>query len=531
LSGSYSDSGVDSDGDGLYNTLNVRVGLQVNTPGNYSVQAWLHDANGNSIAGGDASVACTGSGVQTLAFSGRNIRWQRANGPYQVRSLEVLDAALNRVLTVQAAYTTTAYAANQFQGVSASNAATIDPTGYSDNGLDVNGDSKFDYLRFTLKVNATTAGAYHIEASLKADQRTTLVSAENDFVLAVGNNTITLDFAGGALFASATNAPYQLAGVTLLDSQGSVVDYQKQAYSSKAYAYTDFAPPLVSVTNHYQEEARDINGDGGYDFLNIAVGIIAGNNGFVVVQGRLVDSAARQIQLLEQTVPVTASVAQTVTLPFSATIIAANGRDGPYQLRNLLIYHTGDPLQAVSVANAYTTLAYRYRDFLPAGPRALYLPVVAKAPPTPTPPPSCVPGPSGESNGVADAILICSGQTVSGQVSQSDRDDVFRFKATANQLIDIALHGVGDPVGDADLYLFAPGTMNVTSDPYAAKSDKTGNEEIIQGTLLVGGDWFVDVYAFSGAIRYTLVISLSNTATSTAQPVMIGEPMVGDRVK
>jgi hypothetical protein len=48
---------------------------------------------------------------------------------------------------------------------------------------------------------------------------------------------------------------------------------------------------------------------------------------------------------------------------------------------------------------------------------------------------------------------------------------------------------------------------------------------------LVGGDWFVDVYAFSGAIRYTLVISLSNTATSTAQPVMIGEPMVGDRVK
>ena len=34
-----------------------------------------------------------------------------------------------------------------------------------------------------------------------------------------------------------------------------------------------------------------------------------------------------------------------------------------------------------------------------------------------------------------------------------------------------------------------------------------GNDELIQGTLLIGGDWFVDVYAFSGATEYRLVVT------------------------
>jgi len=333
-----------------------------------------------------------------------------------------------------------------------------------------------------------------------------------------------------ALSAYGANGPYQVAAVTLLDSAGNVVDYQKLAHATQAYAYTDFAPPLISLTNEYREEARDTNGDGGYDLLNIAVGVMAGNNGFVVAQGRLVDSRGHEIQWVEQTQPVTAGVAQSVTLPFSATLIVANGQDGSYHLRNLFLYHTGDPRQALSVANAYTTVAYRYRDFLLAGPRVLYLPVVAKAPPvpTPTPPPGCVPGPLGEANDVADAILICSGQTVTGQVSQSDKDDVYRFHAAANQAIDIVLHGTG---GDADLYLFPPGATNVTSDPWAARSVQEGNDELIQGTLLVGGDWFVDVYAFSGATEYTLVVTLSNTNVTSAQimTATMGAPVTGSR--
>ena len=529
LTGSYSDHGVDTDSDGLYNALDVTVDIQINTPGAYTVQGWLYDANGQPIAGGDARAAFTNSGTQTLAFQGRSLRWQRANGPYQVRFLEVLDAALNRVLLVESAYTTAAYTASQFQGANAAGTATIDPAGYSDQGLDVNGDGKFEYLRVALQVNATTAGAYHLEAALQANARTTLVSAENDFALVSGNNAMTLDFPGGALSANGANGPYQVAAVTLLDSAGNVVDYQKLAHATQAYAYTDFAPPLISLTNQYREEARDTNGDGGYDLLNIAVGVSAGNNGFVVAQGRLMDSNGHEIQWVEQTVPVTAGVAQSVTLPFSATLIVANGQDGPYYLRNLLLYHTGDPLQALSVANAYTTAAYHYRDFLPAGPRVLYLPVVAKAPPTPTPtPPGCVPGPLGESNDVADAILICSGQTVTGQVSQSDKDDVYRFKAAANQAIDIVLHGTG---GDADLYLFAPGTTNVTSDPWAARSVQEGNDELIQGTLLVGGDWFVDVYAFSGASEYSLVVALSSMEVTSAQTMTatMGAPVTGSR--
>lgn len=90
------------------------------------------------------------------------------------------------------------------------------------------------------------------------------------------------------------------------------------------------------------------------------------------------------------------------------------------------------------------------------------------------------------------------------------------------------LHGTG---GDADLYLFAPGTTNVTSDPWAAHSMQEGNDELIQGALLIGGDWFVDVYAFSGATEYSLVVTLSGTEVASVQPktVTIGEPVTGSR--
>ena len=133
----------------------------------------------------------------------------------------------------------------------------------------------------------------------------------------------------------------------------------------------------------------------------------------------------------------------------------------------------------------------------------VYLPLIMRGPVSD----SCVPDPAGESDNVADALTICSGQTVSGQVSLSDGDydDVYRIRAEAGQSLTIVMTGSG---GDADLYLYPPGTTDVWTDSYVASSTNVGNSETIQGTVLTSGYWYVDVYAYEGVSSYSLAATL-----------------------
>ena len=119
---------------------------------------------------------------------------------------------------------------------------------------------------------------------------------------------------------------------------------------------------------------------------------------------------------------------------------------------------------------------------------------------------SCTPDPPGESDNVNDALTVCSGQTLSGQVSNDDRDDVYKILTVANQQLTISLNGSG---GDVDLYLFPPATTDVWTDPEAAYSAKDGNNEYIQYTVLEGGYWYIDVFSWAGTTNYNVTITLS----------------------
>ncbi len=133
---------------------------------------------------------------------------------------------------------------------------------------------------------------------------------------------------------------------------------------------------------------------------------------------------------------------------------------------------------------------------------------------------SCIPSPPGESDNVVDALTICSGQTVSGHVNDNDWDDVYKIWAAANQQVTISMNGtgVGGP-GDADLYLYPPSTTDINSDPFSDFSENPGNNEFIQGTVLVEGFWYIDVFDCcdgDGGTNYNLTVTLSGPeATGT----------------
>ncbi|MFN2197322.1 MAG: PPC domain-containing protein, partial [Anaerolineales bacterium] len=125
----------------------------------------------------------------------------------------------------------------------------------------------------------------------------------------------------------------------------------------------------------------------------------------------------------------------------------------------------------------------------------------------------CTPDPAGDSDNINDALTICSGQPVTGQVSDDDWDDVFQIDTVEGQMLTIALSGSG---GDADLYLYNPSATDIYGDPYEAYSTSYGNDEFIQGTVLVGGYWYIDVASYEGTTNYNLMVTLSDTTTSQA---------------
>jgi len=370
FTGSFSDTGVDINSDGLYDFLRVNVGLDVAKAGTYTIIGELYGSDPIAVARTTVSLSTGGQTVE-LDFDGQSIFQHRQNGPYHLKALRVEDLSGNRIDFRYDAYTTGAYTYSQFQH----SGTTINATTYSDRGLDMDNDGDYDYLRIEFQVQAAQEGNYRLLAALKDNEGEMIASVVQDLHLLAGINAISLDFPGGAINGHGVNGPYQVVSVALLDENGAIVDYQQLAHTTQAYNYTDFSPQFVSLAGSYRDYGRDTDGNGLYDYLDIDISVIPGESGVIVAQGRLVDSTGQTIEWAESNTEMTAGVLQTITLSFTGQLILLNGRNGPYELRDLLVYHTGAPEQGAFVLRAHTTVSYSYLDFERL---KIYLPMVLR---------------------------------------------------------------------------------------------------------------------------------------------------------
>lgn len=117
LNSNVSEYPIDSNGDNLYEALQIQMGLTVNANGIFSLSGDLYAGN-NFVAHTSVSRASltTGSRNLTLRFDGQDIRQSKFDGPYTLRNVLLLDET-DITLMLQATdnvYTTAAYLANQF---------------------------------------------------------------------------------------------------------------------------------------------------------------------------------------------------------------------------------------------------------------------------------------------------------------------------------------------------------------------------------------------------------------------------------
>jgi len=358
----YSDYGTDTDGDGIYNYLTVEVETNTTIIGNYTIEGYLYGDDETAIVFASNSTYF-GTGTQTviLNFDGLPIALSKMDGPYTLSHLTLYDENGTQIDFIYDAYNTSAYNYTDFWSPTASFRDT-----YSDYGLDTNGDGFYEYLTIEIGVNVTIAGNYSIHGRLYDSYGNETAEIYNLTCLNAGNQTVTLNFDGNSIYKHGVNGSFNLTNVLLYDENGTLMDNRYYAYTTSAYNYTDFQP-LIRLTGNYSDYGTDTDGNGLFDNLTVDVEVMLANEGHCVATARLVDSNGEEIIWASNTSWLYAGEPQVIQLNFDGRYIYGNMMDGPYYIKDVYVYHTGDPALPDYVHDAYTTAAYNYTDFEKSG--------------------------------------------------------------------------------------------------------------------------------------------------------------------
>jgi len=256
LTNEYGHEAIDTDDDGYADALIVETGLKIEKAGTYTVQGVMFVGEHET----PVQASWTGYGPRvTLQFDGL----KDTTGPYTLAHLFVRDAADRVTDGIKEPYPlgeVPELSARSIRlGVQSPLSAApyenwltfiITGTGYSDAGVDTDGDGKFDQLRITVdvEIEAGEGGqTYRLEGWL-ADANSSLISwaVGDSQVLAEGTHNLSLDFDGRLINEHNVDGPFTLVALKALPgSTYTVLDEVDVAYTTSAYDHDAFEEAAV----------------------------------------------------------------------------------------------------------------------------------------------------------------------------------------------------------------------------------------------------------------------------------------------
>ncbi len=352
----FSDAGIDTNANGLFDLLTLNVGLEVAEAGDYTILGWLANSTGDVIVSAE-SLATLPTGSQTiqLNFPGKEIYKSSQDGPYNLLSLTILDSLGNEVDSLDGAYTTSPYAYTEFEKPGASFTSV-----FSDSGVDADADGFYNTLRIAAQVNVSTPGTYTIEAHLADANESILEDITLTQSLSAGIQNVDLDFSGENIFSKGVDGSYLLSFARII-SNSEVEDQLFDAFTTSNYSHTQFERPSIFISS-FTDSGVDTNSNGLFNVLRIGVTVTTQVSGYYAINGRLMDSLGNEIGWAAASPFLVANTPQTVYLDFDGFEIRGNGQNGPYLLKDLSVYEDVSG-STIFITDAYTTAFYDDTQF------------------------------------------------------------------------------------------------------------------------------------------------------------------------
>jgi pimeloyl-ACP methyl ester carboxylesterase len=245
--GTYSHHGVDSDGNGLYEALEVTADVSIMHAGTYQVAAEVTDSSGNTLANAGRTVSLgAGAGSVTLSFDGMLLGAPTWSGDLILTNLSLVHTG-GAVADFKAPATTmSGYAPGQF---------VVQPLqvgpGIADTAVDTNGNGLYDELRITIPVTASLSGTYDFNARLMDSAGGEIQWRGSSQFLAPGSSTLTLTYDGELIGQNGVNGPFYVRDFSLYRRAGGASVNVFNLHTTAAYPFTQFEGAPVRADGLY----------------------------------------------------------------------------------------------------------------------------------------------------------------------------------------------------------------------------------------------------------------------------------------
>lgn len=251
--GPFSDQGLDTNGNGLYDLLRVDFGADVAQAGSYLLTGVLRSAASSSAVFTDSSVTLpAGAASLRLDFPGPEIESLGLDGPYTVDVLVRDPATLEELDSVRLPQVTAAYLASQFDGFGDSNLPIVLTGNSTDTGIDTDGNGLYDLLRVDLEVALARSDVYEWSARLVDRGGTEIGFYTRRATLPAGIVDIEFVFDGETIGMNGVDGPYFVRSLLIFGRSGANL-VKVDVAETAAYPYTafegagDLEPPVITV--------------------------------------------------------------------------------------------------------------------------------------------------------------------------------------------------------------------------------------------------------------------------------------------
>ncbi len=287
LTGVVYDRGVDTDGDGTYDYLEIGVGVKVDVPGfYYIVISDLRDGDYNyiRITGTQWLYLDAGSHVVDLTLYGPRIRGSGID-PSHIGGITANyydpvwgGSAFDSLTDIPLSRT---YLHTEFDAPGAPTISII-----SDRGIDTDNNGFYNYLEIGVEVRVDVDGVYRVMLDGLTDDAGNLiwtVSIAGDY-LREGTNVLYLVIDGQTIYYSGID-PSRVASLTLTDPDGEEISL-RDVPLSRTYLHTEFEapppppPPTAALTGFTTDRGVDTDGNGLYNYLEIGVEVRVDEAGY-----------------------------------------------------------------------------------------------------------------------------------------------------------------------------------------------------------------------------------------------------------
>lgn len=363
LSGNFALQPIDIDNDGLYDRLDIEIGI-LSQGAPYDILARITAADGKvfSVDAVD-KVLPVGEQTAVLSIDGHRLFRAGSDGPYTLDRVELSlrhpQAFLSDVLDV----------ANNTAMSPILYATQFEPTdvqilgSYTDAGVDGNADGALEALKLGVSLKANAAGVYNVSGIL--DTGSDKVLATSTVTLTTGIHFVGLNFPAGGVFRTRDDGAYLLESVRVENAASETIDEQAPGYTTAAYDHRQFVHGAVDLeVSQATDVASKTNPDAeGNEFLYVTFSLngLDQATGFHV-EGNLRDDQYGLVARSGAYVDAAAVQSGTIRVTFAGSHIRRSGADGPFTVSLTLFDGQGNVVDALPVA--HVTAPYQALDFV-----------------------------------------------------------------------------------------------------------------------------------------------------------------------